>query len=126
MQTASAFSSVQDALSFFIGVYRQFAEWRAVIERLAGFENAILAAQAIGTTAPAITVAASAAGTVALEHLDVALPNGKIQVSADGVAIAPRDQVLVTGPSGSGKSTLFRAIAGIWPFGKGRICCPRT
>ena len=31
---------------------------------------------------------------------------------------------LVTGPSGSGKSTLFRAIAGIWPFGKGRIDVP--
>ena len=27
--------------------------------------------------------------------------------------------------SGSGKSTLFRAIAGIWPFGSGRIRVPR-
>ena len=32
--------------------------------------------------------------------------------------------MLVTGPSGSGKSTLFRAIAGIWPFGKGEIAVP--
>ena len=37
--------------------------------------------------------------------------------------------VLITGPSGSGKSTLLRAIAGLWPFGRGRIrvaewpCC---
>ena len=35
--------------------------------------------------------------------------------------------MLVTGPSGSGKSTLFRAIAGIWPFGKGtRRRCRRA
>jgi vitamin B12/bleomycin/antimicrobial peptide transport system ATP-binding/permease protein len=27
--------------------------------------------------------------------------------------------LLITGPSGSGKSTLLRAIAGIWPFGRG-------
>jgi putative ATP-binding cassette transporter len=33
--------------------------------------------------------------------------------------------VLVTGPSGSGKSTLFRAIAGIWPFGSGRVVVPK-
>src|ERR1700730_2273304 len=33
-QTASAFNQVQNALSFFINVYQQFAEWRAVIERL--------------------------------------------------------------------------------------------
>ena len=32
--------------------------------------------------------------------------------------------MLVTGPSGSGKSTLFRAIAGIWPFGAGRVTLP--
>ena len=32
--------------------------------------------------------------------------------------------MLVTGPSGSGKSTLFRAIAGIWPFGSGRVTVP--
>ena len=37
MQTASAFNSVQTALSFFINVYRSLAEWRAVIQRLDGF-----------------------------------------------------------------------------------------
>ena len=41
MQTASAFGSVQDALSFFVTVYRTMAEWRAVVARLDGFEMAI-------------------------------------------------------------------------------------
>src|SRR5882672_4105355 len=36
MQTASAFSSVQKALSFFVTVYRTMAEWRAVVARLDG------------------------------------------------------------------------------------------
>jgi len=31
----------------------------------------------------------------------------------------------VTGPSGAGKSTLFRALAGIWPYWKGRIKLPK-
>ena len=31
------------------------------------------------------------------------------------------DTVLLGGASGSGKSTLLRAIAGIWPFGRGEI-----
>jgi putative ATP-binding cassette transporter len=39
--------------------------------------------------------------------------------------IAPHEDVLVTGPSGSGKSTLFRALAGIWPYWKGRIRLPK-
>jgi putative ATP-binding cassette transporter len=31
---------------------------------------------------------------------------------------------VVTGRSGSGKSTLFRLLAGIWPFGQGRVEVP--
>ena len=37
----------------------------------------------------------------------------------------PGERVLLSGPSGSGKSTLFRAIAGIWPYGSGRIGVPK-
>ena len=53
------------------------------------------------------------------------LPNGQPLATASGIAISPRDQVLVSGPSGSGKSTLLRAIAGIWPFGTGTISIPK-
>ena len=124
MQTASAFSSVQDSLSFFINVYRQFAEWRAVIERLAGFESAIGSARQIGVSKPAIKLATSDGAQIRLDGLDITLPNGKPLVAADGIAFAPGDQVLVAGPSGSGKSTLLRAISGIWPFGKGTVSLP--
>jgi len=34
-------------------------------------------------------------------------------------------KVLVKGDSGSGKSTLIRAIAGLWPWGSGRILRPK-
>ena len=49
MQTASAFSSVQGALSFFISIYRQLAEWQAVVNRLDGFEAGIVAARELAT-----------------------------------------------------------------------------
>ncbi len=123
-QTASAFNSVQTALSFFVDTYVRIAEWRAVIERLAGFEIAIANAQTLTSRTPTIAVTPVPAKEVHLDNVEVALPSGKPLVAADGVTIAPRDQVLVTGPSGSGKSTLFRAIAGIWPFGKGTVTVP--
>jgi putative ATP-binding cassette transporter len=124
-QTASAFGSVQQALSFFVDTYVRFAEWRAVIERLDGFERATTTGRAIASASPAIKVEArDAAKAIRLEDLDVRLPQGAPLVAADGIAIAPKDHVLVTGTSGSGKSTLFRAIAGIWPFGAGTIEIP--
>src|SRR5207342_1202294 len=67
MQTASAFGSVQGALSFFINVYRQLAEWRAVVERLAGFDESIAAARAAANTPPVIALAPSDAGIVSFK-----------------------------------------------------------
>jgi vitamin B12/bleomycin/antimicrobial peptide transport system ATP-binding/permease protein len=126
MQTASAFSSVQGALSFFITVYRSLAEWRAVIERLAGFDRAVATARAAAVMPPAISIAPQDSAAIHVSDLAVRLPNGMPLVNANDVTIATHDRVLVTGPSGSGKSTLFRALAGIWPFGSGTIQVPKS
>jgi putative ATP-binding cassette transporter len=123
MQTASAFSSVQDALSFFITAYRTLAEWQSIVARLDGFEASIASATALKTDAD-IMQASSGDGAIDLKRLLVNLPNGAPLASADGFRFRGNERTLVTGPSGSGKSTLFRAIAGIWPFATGTIDIP--
>ena len=125
MQTASAFDSVQKALSFFVSTYRTLAEWRAVVARLDGFEAAIKSAATQATGASSIDIVSSTGSDkIDLEQLLVRLPNGTPLVSADSFSISGNERTLVTGPSGAGKSTLFRAIAGIWPFGSGSITIP--
>lgn len=125
MQTASAFDSVRESLSIFIDVYRDLAEWRAVIARLDGFDMAIAQAQAAKSQQPAVAVTAGeAVREVAFDDVQVRLPAGAPLVAADGIAIRPGDSVLISGPSGAGKSTLLRAVAGIWPFGSGAIHVP--
>ncbi|HET7849758.1 MAG TPA: ABC transporter ATP-binding protein/permease [Pseudolabrys sp.] len=126
MQTASAFNSVQNSLSFFITVYRNLAEWRAVIERLAGFDTSVTNARLVATKKPAIALTPREGATVSLQELAVRLPNGAPLVNATDLTVAPGERLLVTGPSGAGKSTLFRAIAGIWPFGSGNIVVPKN
>lgn len=124
MQTASAFSSVQDSLSFFITAYRTLAEWQAVVARLSGFEASIENAAALTTKENIIHIATDDKATIDLDRLLVSLPNGMPLVTAEGFSIRSGERTLLTGPSGSGKSTLFRAIAGIWPFGTGSIAIP--
>jgi putative ATP-binding cassette transporter len=126
MQTANAFGQVQDALSVFVNIYRSLAEWRAVVERLAGFDHSIVAARDAAITPPVITLAPGDAPAVSITDLAVRLPPGTPLVSASNVSIKLGDHVLVSGPSGSGKSTLFRALAGVWPFGSGTITVPKN
>ena len=126
MQTANAFGQVQSALSVFVTLYRSLADWRAVIERLDGFDKSVAAAQALAVTPPRVTVTPGDGAAIAFKDLAVQLPNGMPLVNAAELSIATGDTVLVNGPSGSGKSTLFRAMAGIWPFGSGTITVPRN
>ena len=129
MQTASAFSSVQDSLSFFISAYRTLAEWQSVVARLDGFEASIASADKMTSKANIVHVASKTENktnqTIELDDLLLGLPNGAPLIAAEDFDFRAGETTLVTGPSGSGKSTLFRAIAGIWPFGSGSIAIPK-
>jgi putative ATP-binding cassette transporter len=124
MQISQAFSQVQSALSFFVTAYSSIADWKAVLDRLAGFEGSIDWAQALGETAPRVEFMSEGAGTLHVEQLAVGLPNGREIVHLSDFEVSPGERFLVTGPSGSGKTSLFRALGGIWPFGTGTVRIP--
>ncbi len=125
MQINSAFSQVQSALSWFVNVYSTLANWRASVDRLLTFHSALESTGDEAGHKPAIPVEHDTLPTVRVEHLDLAIPGRDTLVLADtSFEIKPGERLLITGPSGSGKSTLFRALAGIWPYGRGRIRVP--
>src|SRR6266436_1339135 len=107
MQTVGAFNQVQDALSFFVVSYKEIADWCAVVERLAGFERVLERMRLAAALGDGVRHVDGDDTRLTVEHVDLSLLRG--------------DSVLLGGASGSGKSTLFRAIAGIWPFGRGEI-----
>jgi putative ATP-binding cassette transporter len=117
---------VQKALSFFVENYQSIAQYRAVVSRLSGFEDAIAAGRDLALTPPTVEVLPrDNSNVLAIDRLNVRLPNREPLVNAEHIVLSPGERVLFTGPSGAGKSTLFRAIAGIWPFGSGRILVPK-
>jgi putative ATP-binding cassette transporter len=122
IQTSSAFGSVQEAMSWLVNNYAEAAAWRATVQRLTGFDMAVTLAEAHAADGP--TVVAEPRGDLAASGLTVTLPDSRPLLEDASLSVAPGEAVLVTGASGSGKSTLFRALAGIWPFGRGRVAVP--
>jgi putative ATP-binding cassette transporter len=123
-QTANAFGEVQGALSWFVDNYARLTEWRATVKRLTGFQQAIRTAQAATAAGDGVRAEPGPGPDLVLEDVGLRVPGGRQLISGAAARIAPGDSVLIAGPSGSGKSTLFRAIAGIWPFGSGRVRVP--
>jgi putative ATP-binding cassette transporter len=118
-QTASAFGQVQSALSFFIDNYTSLAELRAVMDRLKGLQHAT-------DDKPETTLAVvpQVRQDVHAEGLTLALPTGQALLENATIDLPKGKATLISGASGSGKSTLFRALAGIWPFGRGHVSIP--
>jgi putative ATP-binding cassette transporter len=120
MQTASAFGQVQTALSFFVDNYTSLAELRAIMDRLKGLQAAT--DDRPSTTLDVVTRDGNP--NVGVDGLTLALPNGQTLLESTHLELPKGEATLISGASGSGKSTLFRALAGIWPFGRGHVNVP--
>jgi len=123
-QVASAFGQVQTALSWFIDSYAFFANWKATVDRLTTFTEALERARE--ETRRTVDLRSEAdTSAIELTGVNLRLPQGRPLLADTSLTLKKGESVLITGASGSGKSTLFRAIAGIWPYWKGRIALPK-
>jgi putative ATP-binding cassette transporter len=124
IQISTAFGQVQDALSWFVTSYPQLADWRATVDRLTSFGAAIQRTKEDAASTDAITVETNGAPVLEVKDLSLAVPTGRVLLKGVNTQITAGEKILITGPSGSGKTTLFRALAGLWPFGKGKVRVP--
>lgn len=124
-QTAGAFSRIRFEFSFLIRNYVTLAYWGSVIERLSYFEEALAAAQEHPGSRIAHTVHDDCGMALTTSDLVVQLPDGISIAAVTRFALAPGERVLLVGSSGIGKTSLLRALAGIWPFGEGRVSIKR-
>ncbi|WP_422010047.1 ABC transporter ATP-binding protein/permease [Reyranella sp.] len=127
MQTAQAFSSVQWALSWLIDNFPKFAEWRASTDRVVHLHVALSDLEESSEAPDDARIVVHPAGDsdrLIMRELGVARPNGQMLVAEAEVEIQRAERVLIRGKSGSGKSTIMRAVAGVWPWGRGAIHLP--
>ncbi|MGO8952788.1 MAG: ABC transporter ATP-binding protein/permease [Rhodomicrobium sp.] len=123
MQTAQAFGQVQTALSWFVTSYTDLADWKATVNRLSGFEQAL--AENDRRSGNGLTqIEVPHAGALSVSEANIYLPDGSPLLTNLSFQLPSASRVLVSGPSGIGKSTLLRSLCGIWPYCDGNMSLP--
>ena len=125
MQTTQAFQQMTAALAWPIDNLARVAEWRASVERVQGLHEALSRLDRAERSESSI-IATDEAGSRSLtfEELSIATPAGAPLVDAFTNELHPGDRVLVSGDA-TALAALFKAVAGLWPWGRGRIVLPR-
>jgi vitamin B12/bleomycin/antimicrobial peptide transport system ATP-binding/permease protein len=126
MVVVGAFTQVQQALRWFVDNFNTIADWLATLRRVASFRRALVEMDKLGHEIGRIEFEQSGDGMAAFDDLSVVSPAGCAALGDTHIKIARGERVLIVGEAGAGLTTLFRAIAGLWPWGSGRISLPMS
>ncbi|MGX2039902.1 ABC transporter ATP-binding protein/permease [Methylocaldum sp. MU1018] len=120
-QSAMAFAHLVGAFSLIVTQFQSISSFAAVIARLGSLAKAFSEMRA-----PERSVIEISEGEhVAYVGLTLLAPSDGHPLTKDlTISISPGIRVLVTGPSEQSTVALFRATAGIWDSGSGRIVRP--
>jgi putative ATP-binding cassette transporter len=124
MQIATAFMAVLAALNWFADNFIRLAEWSASAKRVDELHLALDEMDDDMATTAAIVIDNTGTENIELSDLSIVHRDGRVVIDDADITVRPGERVLLGGESGSGKSTLIRAIAGLWPWGEGRILLP--
>ena len=125
MQIAQAFQQMTAALSWPVDNLSKAAEWRASVERVLALQNAMddLDWDGACNEDGRICLARGTRPVLAFRDLCIANPDGTVVVSGLEAEISRGEKVLIADDAG-GSLKLFKVVAGLWPWGAGRIELP--
>jgi len=125
MQSAQSFQQMAAALSWPVDNLAKIAEWRASVERVLGLNKALVALDDQLSMPHPNRIRIEKPDQSTLRLVDLCIRNSKDEVIVSGInaEINRGEHVLVTGDTAIG-GKLFKAVAGLWPWGGGRIELP--
>jgi vitamin B12/bleomycin/antimicrobial peptide transport system ATP-binding/permease protein len=125
MLASGAFIQVQSSLRWFVDNFSTIADWRATLLRVASFRRAVIDTDELHDVESRIAFVEGEPGKFSIDDLEIASPAGATMLEEKKIEIKAGERVLIVGEAGTGKTLLFRALAGLWPWGAGRVAHPK-
>ncbi|WP_262966058.1 ABC transporter ATP-binding protein/permease [Methylobacter psychrophilus] len=125
MQAVQAFQQMSAALSWPVNNMAPIAQWRASVERVLGLVKALedLELEIARPDPQRILLERPDKSTLCFRDLCISQLDGKVMICGLNAEIRPGERVLISGDVFTG-ARLFKAIAGLWPWGRGSIELP--
>jgi len=125
MMASGAFTQVQSSLQWFVDNFSTLADWRATLLRVASFRRAVIATDVLHDVESRIAFLEGDPGRILIDQLQIASHSGCSKLAETHVEVKSGERVLIVGESGTATTLLFRALAGLWPWGAGRVTRPK-
>lgn len=126
MVAVGAFNQVLASLRWFVDNFSTIADWRATLLRVANFRCAVMATKEFRGGERHIAFSYGNPGLLALDDVEISSSGGVTKLREGKVEIKAGEHVLIVGKPSSGKTLLFFTLAGLWPWGTGRIAWPKN
>lgn len=126
MQTAQAFQQTAAALSWPVDSLARVAEWKASGERVLNLARAIEESKRVAQAAEDERIVMDREGgdpRLLFKRVRIDDPDGSTVIGTFDLEVRPGDRVLIAGDPNAA-IRLFRAVARVWPWGRGRIHLP--
>lgn len=130
MMAVGAFNQVNVALRWYIDNFGPIASWKANLQRVSVFRNALIQMDSVERHGNAIEIERTTTGPVRLTSVEISPEAGGLDLSRvfrlreAPVEINVGDRLIVNGDQGVNRRLFFAALAGLWPWGRGTITMP--
>ncbi|MCX5513883.1 glycosyl transferase family 1 [Kaistia algarum] len=125
MMVVGAFNQVQNSLRWFVDNFSAIADWRATLSRVMTFREALVDLEKPPAGGGArIDYHFGSDGHLSFDKVRIHASGADIQLDAAHVEASVGDRLEVVDSTGTGRGPFFSALAGLWPWGSGRVELP--
>jgi putative ATP-binding cassette transporter len=124
MMAAGAFTQAQSSLRWFVDNFSAIADWRATVLRVSRLRLALEDEVPVADFDSRIEFSVAADAALHIDNLQVCYASGCDELRPGSLKLQRGARALIVAEAGTDKPLIFRALAGLWPWGRGHIALP--